>query len=341
LNVDGVEYQFLPLKLSLLDQLLYNLRIGKKMVHAIKLELILEEYDLIHAHWVYPYGYVASLIKKETGIPCIISAIGSDIHTQPYASPKIIPQIISSLDNANMVIFVSNNLYKSAKKLGYNGSNYTVLSYGVETRIFYPMNKTDVRTELNLFQIPSKYIGFIGNLIWVKRADRLPELFQKIAKKHSNFHFIIIGDGNLRSGIEQKCKDYNLDVKFTGRIPNCIPDEMPLWINALDVLVLPSRNEGLPNIILEAQSCGCPVVGSNAGGIPEAIGTGGVVVETDSNFEENFTDAVIEMINNPPSVEQMRDRAMQFDWDRIIKRQLEVYESQIQQNRPFEKKPVE
>lgn len=326
LKINGVQYDFLPIEFSLLDKVLYHNRISKLVIDQITKKLNLCDYDLIHAHWVYPHGYIASLIKKQTGIPCIISAHGSDIHTNPYKIPKSIPSIIFSLESADKVFFTSNKLFETAKKLGYRGNNHIILPMGVETNKFIPMEKEKVRKKLGLSPLDSKYIGFVGSLKWIKRADRFPEIFKQVSKQYNNVQFLVIGDGGLRPDIEKRCMLYNLKVKFTGRIN---PDEIPLWMNALDVLVLPSRNEGFPCVILEAQSCGCPIVGSNAGGIPEAIGNGGLVVDIGPGFEENFGNAVISMLKNPPQREQLRKRALKFDWNRIIKKQIEVYEDII------------
>ena len=96
-------------------------------------------------------------------------------------------------------------------------------------------------------------------------------------------------------------------------------------MNALDVLIIPSRNEGFPNVCIEAQACGCPVVGSNAGGIPEAIGEGGLIVDDTANFEKDFADTVIELLNKPLSREQLRNRALRFDWESVIVKQIDLY----------------
>jgi glycosyltransferase involved in cell wall biosynthesis len=71
---------------------------------------------------------------------------------------------------------------------------------------------------------------------------------------------------------------------------------LPSWINASDVLVLPSMNEGVPNVILEAQACGTPVVATNVGGIPEIVSAeDGILIEFGD--EKKLCDALIEALN--------------------------------------------
>ncbi|WP_211531709.1 glycosyltransferase [Methanocalculus chunghsingensis] len=327
MEVDTIQYNFISLKRSLLTKLLsLNNRLIELMVDQTIAWKGPQNYDLIHAHWVYPHGYVASLIKKETKIPCIISALGSDIHTFPHGSPKTIPLIVEGLEDADIVFFVSNALLKSAQELGYRGTNYKILSYGVDTELFLPAPKKDARIQLGLEKSVSKVVGFVGNLISVKGVDRLPDIFNEVSKRVDNVQFIFIGVGDLREELEERCKRYNLNVLFLKQLK---ADEIVLWMNAFDILVLPSRNEGLPNVILEAQSCGCPVVGSDAGGIPEAIGPGGMVVAWGAGFEERFSDAIIKVMNEPPDVEQLREWSVKYDWREIIKEQIKVYESVI------------
>lgn len=107
---------------------------------------------------------------------------------------------------------------------------------------------------------------FCGQSEKVKGADRLPAIFESIRKLLPNTFFIVVGDGPLRGYLKNRLR--NLNALFTGNVPQT---DVALYMNALDVLVLPSRNEGWPCVVLEAQACGTLVVGSDKGGIPEAV----------------------------------------------------------------------
>lgn len=326
LTSDSVNYNFLSVKESFIDRI-YPYKLIDKMVRATIQERDMHSYDLIHAHWVYPHGYIASLLKQKYNIPCIISALGSDIHTHPYEDPNTIPLIVSGLHHADIVFFMSEALLKKAEELGYQGNNYRILSYGVDTDIFVPEDRSDVRRKLGLSPLDVKVVGFIGNLIPVKGADKLPAIFKEVARKKPDVLFVVVGAGFLRDSLEETCRDNHLNVQFLSRLTT---EEIVQWMNAFDLLVLPSRNEGLPNVILEALACGCPVVGSDAGGIPEAIGKGGVVVQMGPDFETRFADAIITVLNNPPDEKELREKALQYDWKEIVKEQIHVYEEIIE-----------
>jgi glycosyltransferase involved in cell wall biosynthesis len=163
-------------------------------------------------------------------------------------------------------------------------------------------------------------VGFVGNLIPIKRADKLPEIFRKIAKELPNTRFLIVGDGALRDKILKEMK--GLDVVFAGRVPQV---EVARCMNAMDVMVLPNRNEGWPCVILEAQACGTCVIGSSNRGIPEAIGFPEYVVEEGDQFEERFARRVVEVLNEGYDVNRILERAKGFTWRNIVEKEIDVH----------------
>ncbi|HBT50673.1 MAG TPA: hypothetical protein DEA49_00945 [Petrotoga sp.] len=96
-------------------------------------------------------------------------------------------------------------------------------------------------------------------------------------------------------------------------------------MNAMDVMILPSRNEGFGAVVIEAQGCGVAVVGSSNGGIPEAIGDGGVVVEDGEDFEKRFAQSVVKLLEDPIDESYLRKRALGFSWENIVEKEIKVY----------------
>lgn len=332
-NKEYYNYIFYDLKFidyiyRLLNKGEYGRLLAKKFLAEIEKKIDIRSYNLTHVHWAFPTGLIAYYIKKKYGIPYILTVHGSDIHTYPQKNKTIKKYTLKVLENADKVIFVSNYLRETAKQMGYNCDTDVVIPNGVDLKIFKPINKDEAKKRLGL-SLGNKYVGFVGNLIPIKNAQLLPDIFLSIKNKTQNStSFLVIGDGVLKTDIENKCKQANLDVVFTGRIAS---DDVALGINALDVLILPSKKEGWPSVILEAQACGVPVVGSDAGGIPEAIGGTdyGRIVELGVNFVERFSEAVAEMLSDRLMPEKIHERALEYSWSKIVSKEISVHNEVI------------
>jgi glycosyltransferase involved in cell wall biosynthesis len=170
-------------------------------------------------------------------------------------------------------------------------------------------------------RLSKKVVGFVGGLKKVKRADKLPEIFSYISSIY-DAEFLIVGNGELKENIENECKKRRLKVKFVGGVPH---EDVPYYMNAMDVMILPSRNEGFGAVVIEAQGCGVAVVGSSNGGIPEAIGDGGIVVEEGEDFEKRFAESVVKLLEDPIDGSYLRNRALGFSWESIVEKEIEVY----------------
>ena len=171
------------------------------------------------------------------------------------------------------------------KEVLYNGVSEDFVKYP-------PEDRAAVRERYGL-SAEDKVVAFVGNLVTVKNVLSLPEIFAQVAKGYDGpLKFWIIGDGKLRTQLETACSERllchcderspsrhcdersDVAIRFFGNQPS---PAMPDIMNCIDVLVLPSLNEGLPLVCAEALSCGAAVVGSDVGGIAEVIGSENVV----------------------------------------------------------------
>jgi len=182
------------------------------------------------------------------------------------------------------------------------------------------MNKEAVRKELGIRREGYRYVGFVGNLIPIKRADKLEELFHLIAKEIPETFFIVVGDGPLRRKIEKETK--GLNIIFTGRFPQ---KDVAKYMNAMGVMVLPSREEGFSAVVIEAQACDTCVIGSSNGGIPEAMGFPEYVVKKGEKFEERFAKKVVEVLKEGYDMNRLLERAKRFTWRNTVFVEIRVY----------------
>ena len=163
-----------------------------------------------------------------------------------------------------------------------------------------------------------KVVAFVGNIVQVKNVRSLAPIFDRIASGYSGkLKFWIVGDGKLRNDVERDF--HGSEVRFFG---NVSAELMPEIMNCIDVLVLPSFNEGLPLVCAEALSCGANVVGSCVGGIPEVIGENNVVPLGDG-FVEGIAMRAVQMLNG--RVTQRLPQA--FDWNLTAAKELSILKS--------------
>jgi glycosyltransferase involved in cell wall biosynthesis len=324
------DYNFnsIGLDLDLPVKVINYLKIPKTNIYIGALDKIMatidkEQLNLIHAHFVYN-GYLAYLLKKKYAFPYVVTAHGSDIHNDPFKSRRIKNNTIRILETADRAIFVSHFLLAKAKQLGYSGQNATVIPNGINEKQFRIMDDNPIR----LHKGNEKIVGFSGSLFKVKRADKLADIFYEISLMYHNVSFLVLGDGPLRGTLQSQLKKKGLE-KQTLLLGWIDFRKVQYYLNNMDVLILPSYNEGWPCVILEAQACGVTTVGSSNGGIPEAIGRGGITVPEGKDFEKRFAHEVVHALNNPLPAKTLAQRAQTYSWSRIITKEIEVYQQVI------------
>lgn len=279
-------------------------------------------FDMVHSHFIWSPGYVGSQLKKQHNIPFIVTAHGYDIYDLPFRDEDWREKITSVLNSADRIITVSNKNYDCIRKLKIK-TKVEIIPNGYRSNMFFPKNVGSCRKELGLPK-NKKIILTIGNLIPIKGHEYLISSMSKIVKKNKNILCLILGSGNLVNKLERKIRSMDLreHVKIIDQKPH---SEIPTWINASDVFVLPSLNEGNPTVMFEALGCGKPFVGTIVGGVPEIIVDDklGLLVAP-KKFEE-LTTAIIESLDKKWDSEYIYDYSKKFTWETICNRIKNVY----------------
>ncbi|MBK7845706.1 MAG: glycosyltransferase family 4 protein [Bdellovibrionales bacterium] len=148
-----------------------------------------------------------------------------------------------------------------------------VIRDGVDPSPYEKIEKKKARQSLlNALKMESESdIFLIGNasaLTHQKGTDTLLRAVKHLKEEGLLFHCVIAGDGALRNQLEEMAQELGVDdrVTFLGFI-----DYVPEFLSGLDLLVMPSNNEGLGSLLLEGLLAGCFVVATSVGGIPEII----------------------------------------------------------------------
>lgn len=135
----------------------------------------------------------------------------------------------------------------------------------------------NIRKELD-FSEKTVLVGIVGRLTPIKGHVHLLKAISVLVGKGNDVHLIVVGDGPLRSQLECLAVEFKIqkNVTFVGH-----QSDISDFIEAMDILALPSLNEGIPMVLLEALAMCRPVVASRTGGIPEVIENGktGLLIE--------------------------------------------------------------
>ena len=317
--VSSPKYTYLPVKY-------FRNRIGKMITKSLLKQcedLKKENFSLIHAHGAIDAGVAAMNLSRKLGIPYLVTAHGSDVNLS-FGNKVKENNLTDVFGNASKVIFVSEALREKAKNLdGYSGKNSVVISNGIDTDFFKQMNRSVLRKKMNV-PAESKVILFVGNLLRIKGAHLLPKIFRGIKNKIPDSFFYVVGDGPLKKSMIEELSNLNIlgDTVFTGRVAQ---EEVPIYMNLSDVLVLPSLNEGQPCVIRESLACGTPVVGSDVGGIPETIGDEIYGKTFPVGNVDKAVEAILEVLSVNWDRKKLNERVLEFSWEKVVNSEIDVY----------------
>ena len=231
----------------------------------------LSSVDLIHGQFAEVSGHVAVLIGRLLRKPVVTTAHGSEINVYGFEAGYELERkrVISALTHSTRVIAVSRALAERVIKLGAPAERVTVITNGVDIQKFRPMEQACARAHLGLPQ-RDKIILYVGSLLEHKGLGILSQAGIVLRAKGETPLIYLVGDGDFRENLASYIAEHGLDgqMRLFGARPH---DELPFWMNAADVLVLPSFREGWPTVLFESLACGTPVVATKVGGIPEAI----------------------------------------------------------------------
>lgn len=229
-------------------------------------------------------------------------------------SPSVLANLICwTMKKADTILTLSDASKRELIKIGLTPENIDVYTYWVDQEVFKPFKSSGAKKKLGL---ENKFVVlFIGRFIEIKGMD----LLLKIAKKVDNkICFVFIGDGPLANGIKEASVRFP-NVMFLGKIDN---HSLPHYYNAADILCVPSKyEEGFGRVIVEALSCGTPVVASNRGGIIEAIDERiGLLIEP---TEGNLRRAIEFLYQTPERLHEMQCRCRKYAVSRFSERNAE------------------
>nr|HEX4312925.1 glycosyltransferase family 4 protein [Kofleriaceae bacterium] len=221
--------------------------------------------DVVLGSWAYPDGFAAVIAAKLLRVPCVVKLHGSDVNViAKLPGPRALTSW--ALPRAARVVAVSRALGDEVVALGVARENVRIVMNGVDADLFHPRDRAAARRELGL-PADAPIALYVGNLKEEKGVLDLAAAWPAVARDVPGAQLAMVGGGPMREHVEQRLAGAP---GATLHGPKPLP-EVPTWMAACDVLVLPSHVEGTPNVVLEALASGRRVVGSAVGGVPDLL----------------------------------------------------------------------
>jgi glycosyltransferase involved in cell wall biosynthesis len=173
-------------------------------------------------------------------------------------------------------------------------------------------------------------VVYAGNLVPVKQVDRLLRAVAALGKRDGvpPVALAIVGEGEEEQRLRALAGELGIAgmTLFAGRRPH---DEIPLWLAAADLVVLPSKSEGMPLVIPEALASGTPVVASRVGGVPDCLEDQVTGILVDAEGVPGLAVALSAGLQRTWDREELAAAARPFGWDGIIDRIEALYHRQL------------
>jgi glycosyltransferase involved in cell wall biosynthesis len=230
----------------------------------------------------------------------------------------------------NRYIAISNSIAEVLLRYGVGPKKVSVARSAVSHSIYESLERSQCQATLkSRYQIPSHHrlIGNASALSPQKGHETLLRAIATLKRKQDHFTVLIAGDGELKSELEKMSRALGVSdrVLFLGFVQN-----VPEFLSALDILAVPSNNEGLGTVILDGILAGCAVVASRVGGIPE------IIVHEETGFlqevgdDQKLADHLLALIQNPDLRQRLSQSAKawvlkEFSLDSMVKGNLRVY----------------
>jgi N-acetyl-alpha-D-glucosaminyl L-malate synthase BshA len=297
--------------------------------------------DLVHSHYAIPHAMAAYMAREIVGTPYVVTLHGSDVHSLGQ-DPAYKPVVKHTLEKADAVTAVSEFLMKKAhEELGIEREIHVIPNF-IDTSKFQPiggvrlfvesgcvgLRKEDEAIELHPEE---KILLHASNFREVKRVVDLVEIMRIVVDHFPEARLIIAGDGPTRIEVERKIEALDLcnNVHLLG-----VKSNMQEIMCSADMFLLNSTLEGMPLVLLEAMSCGLPVVTTPAGGIPELVRPGKDGMVTKGFEQEEYAQAIIELLENEEKLKKFgqagRKRVEEsFSAERVVRMYEKVFEGVV------------
>lgn len=303
-------FQGIPIYRFPFRQALEPRQVERQLIVRRRIAAFLRQWvpDLIHLNGVTPSAFYCINAIKSEPVPLLVRLNQElRVHQHSHVRGTLLEH---ALLRANWVTTVSALLLDHARAL--------VPAIGARSSVIYNGVESDSAPSVSPF---TQRILCLGRLAPQKGFDIAIDAFAIMRRDWPGARLVIAGDGSERGALEEQARRGGISdaVEFLGWVP---PQEVPTLLTSVAMMLIPSREEGLPNVALQAAAAGVPIVSTRAGGLPEVVrhGETGLLV---GGTAEACASALATLLAQPTLAREMglsgwRLAREQFDQARCI-----------------------
>ena len=268
---------------------------------------------IILASWAFPEAVAACWLSQLFNSRFFFKVHGSDINLHGKI-PARAKQIVNAAKHATGILSVSKALAKEMIQMGIAEKKITVIYNGVDHQQFFIADAPSTQDD---------YILYVGNLKHDKGVIELLQGFSQISNEQPLLTLVFAGAGKemLRLSLLAKQLDIAEKVSFLGAVAH---EKLPQLIARAKVLALPSYNEGVPNVVLEAMACGTPVLATNVGGIPEVVNANSCGLLINPKSDNEVAQGLRSILAKKWDKTLIRQHSKSFTWANNKKQLIEL-----------------
>ncbi len=284
--------------------------------------------DVVHTHTAKA-GFVGRVAAWLAGVPVRIHTFHGHVFQGYFGRRKT--QLFLTLERlgarlSTRIITISPalrdelvNVYRVAP-----AEKFSVLSLGLDLRPLLEKPAESRFREAHRLPADARLVGIVGRLVPIKNHRLFLEAAALVRRQRSDVHFVVVGDGECRAGLEQAVQELGLsqDVSFVGWV-----QQVGEVLHELSVVALTSNNEGTPVSVIEAMVAGVPVVATAVGGVPDVLEGGRLGLLAAPGDAQGFAEAVLRALDgHHPDLALAREEALaRYDIQRLVREMGELY----------------
>lgn len=281
-------------------------------------------FDAVHAGRVLPEGLVGWCVARLIRRPLVIYSHGEELTTWRQKAKR--RAMAWTYRHADMIIANSDFTRDELVKLGVASEKIKLLSPGVDVDRFRPgLPYDDLKARIGV-GAADKLVLSVGRLSRRKGFDQVIWAIPLLLARGLTAHYVVIGIGEDRDYLQALAKKVGVSgrVHFLGHV---MPDELPRWYNAADVLTMPNREidgdtEGFGMVFLEAAACAKPTVAGLAGGTAAAVIDGVTGLRVDGSSTEAVVNALERLLSDTSLAKALGERGYaraleEFSWQQV------------------------